>query len=466
MAKILGQQRVNQYFALSGQVLFFYNFKIYSASEITVQKNGIILVLNTDYSVTGVENESGGSIILTSGANIGDIITISGDTYISRDTVFTDGGAFEAGAINDEYDKLDNLISEVVTEFSRIIKLKTFDAQFDTTFTPVPRRALIINQAGDGITMSDFDPDINVSEAKQYAEEAEIYKNAAENASISASSYALTAQGFATAASDSADDAQYWASTIDLSAIGIDILPDTDGTRRLGQEGLRWLEVQTDSLVCAGTATTQTIRPSATNTHDLGQTSYKWRDLHVARDGFIGNNLTVSNMIMADGGIDCLGSLYIDGIEIHPYKTALFKYQVSSGTPGGDATVIGGWETRPINTIEFDNIGVDLIDNGMILPAGTYIMHVTTNHYDTAQTKTGAFDYTHSVVLGVLGQQHVSNIATAPLSGTVSFTLTEESSIIIVQACNLDQLVNGMGYPASLHAQDEVYLTANVVKIN
>lgn len=136
-----------QYSATSGQTTFVYDFEIEANTEITVLQTffatGLTstLVLTTDYSVTGVENPSGGNIVLVTGASTGDIITIIGNTPLSRVTDFNDAGDFLASELNGQFDKITRILQENETETDRSVLLAPEDTVDSITLPITSERA-------------------------------------------------------------------------------------------------------------------------------------------------------------------------------------------------------------------------------------------------------------------------------------------------------------------------------------
>lgn len=103
----------DQYIATGGQTIFNYTFEISNQANIQVFKRAAsaapddaadILLLTVDYTVTGVGVNTGGTIILNSGATLGDIVTLQGNAPPVRSTSFTPGGVIQAQNLNNELD--------------------------------------------------------------------------------------------------------------------------------------------------------------------------------------------------------------------------------------------------------------------------------------------------------------------------------------------------------------------------
>ncbi len=112
----------DQYSATNGQTIFNYTFEIADSGSIQVFQRAStadpddtldLLVYGVDYTLTAVGNENGGTVVLTTGATTGDIITIQGNAPAERDTSFTPGGVIQAANLNTEFDN-DVLIYQTI----------------------------------------------------------------------------------------------------------------------------------------------------------------------------------------------------------------------------------------------------------------------------------------------------------------------------------------------------------------
>ena len=160
MAKIPTVPRVDQYVATQSQQVFAYTFPILSSNQLTVQQNTVTLTLTTDYTVSGAGSETGGTITLVTGASDGDILTITGNTTIDIATSFTAGGDFSANTLNNEFARINTLLSEVATSLSQTAQMQVYNPFFSTLIpTPQGSKCLKINSSGTGFVMSQYDPD-------------------------------------------------------------------------------------------------------------------------------------------------------------------------------------------------------------------------------------------------------------------------------------------------------------------
>lgn len=96
----------NQYTATSGQTVFPYTFEIFDKDDVAVLQNGTLLSEGTNYTVSGVGNNSGGNITLVVGATAGDVLTIYRDMAYQRLTDYQNSGDFLAQEVNDDFDRL------------------------------------------------------------------------------------------------------------------------------------------------------------------------------------------------------------------------------------------------------------------------------------------------------------------------------------------------------------------------
>ena len=122
-----------QYTATASQTVFPYDFNIDANTEIivlqTVYTTGAVntLTLTTHYTVSGVGQPAGGNITLVTGAAVNDTITIVGSTPLSRVTDFNQAGDFLASELNDQLDKITQILQENETETSRAVVLSPAD---------------------------------------------------------------------------------------------------------------------------------------------------------------------------------------------------------------------------------------------------------------------------------------------------------------------------------------------------
>lgn len=439
MAQISGDDRVCQYTASAGQTTFIYDFKIYDDDEVTVQQNGTTLTLTTDYTVTDAGEDAGGTIVLNSGATLNDTITITGNTIIARDTTFTDGGAFEADAINGEYNKLDDLVSELVTTFDKTVKLADYDASFDPTFTPTASRVLKINSGATGLEMSTYDPDTQVAAAAASAAAASSSASDAETAE-------LAAEAAQSAAESARDEAEAAAASIDLDDLGSDIIPTDDSTYDLGSTAKRWAEIWSDDLTLTD-------------------------DLTVGDDASVGGDLTVTGTSNLDGGIAVNtdkftvngtngntaidGSLTVGGTSVTGNVYAQYQHNVAYNVDGGGSTA-SAWTKRTLDTEVTDNIGISLSSSVLTIPAGTYKVTGYSTHVNAAIIMLRLYDTTNSTVL-VTGAVNNTTGDNKPQPIQGYFTLSGSTDVELQYYCTNALASTGLGVKSNANVGNNVY---------
>lgn len=102
----------DQYTATAAQTTFAYTFEIFDKADIKVQQKvkstGVTSTLaeGTDYTVTNVGNDSGGNVVLTTGAAAGDTLTLSRDMALERLTDYQNNGDFLSSEVNDDFDRI------------------------------------------------------------------------------------------------------------------------------------------------------------------------------------------------------------------------------------------------------------------------------------------------------------------------------------------------------------------------
>lgn len=123
--------RRDRWEASAGQTDFPYQFLIFAAGDLRVERlrDGATteLVLDVDYTVTGVGDPQGGLVKLTAGAEDGDIIAIASDQTSERTTAFTDSGGFRATSVDREYDRLWIAIQQLEEKLARQVRAPITD---------------------------------------------------------------------------------------------------------------------------------------------------------------------------------------------------------------------------------------------------------------------------------------------------------------------------------------------------
>jgi hypothetical protein len=119
---ILDNGTRNQYTATGGQTVFIYDFEIFESGDIVVYRNTTLLSFGTDYTLTGVGDDNGGTVVLTAGATAGHVYTIFRQTTPERITDYQQSGNFLAEEINNDLDRIWAVIQELETDQSRFLQ--------------------------------------------------------------------------------------------------------------------------------------------------------------------------------------------------------------------------------------------------------------------------------------------------------------------------------------------------------
>lgn len=119
-----------QYNGGAGQDTYIYPYVIFDERDVIVDIDGVILALNTDYTVTGVTDEDGGNIILTTPTSGGELVTIYRQTPIDRLTDYVENGDFLAETVNNDFDRIILMLQEIrggAGGFNRALKFSKTD---------------------------------------------------------------------------------------------------------------------------------------------------------------------------------------------------------------------------------------------------------------------------------------------------------------------------------------------------
>jgi len=108
----------NEFTATAGQTVFNYTFKIFEDTDLNVyitptgQEADDATDITTAYTVTGAGNSAGGTIILTVGATLNDLVTIVSDVPESRTTDYQVNGDFVPDTVNNDFDRVVSLVKQ------------------------------------------------------------------------------------------------------------------------------------------------------------------------------------------------------------------------------------------------------------------------------------------------------------------------------------------------------------------
>jgi hypothetical protein len=123
----------DQYTAAAAQVDFDYSFPIFDEDDIVVYIGEDRQVITTDYTVSGVGDDHGGTVTFLVPRTAGQIVTFYRDTVIERTTDFQQNGPNRSAALNDELDRITIVQQELKSKIGRSIRLPftagTTDAQ-------------------------------------------------------------------------------------------------------------------------------------------------------------------------------------------------------------------------------------------------------------------------------------------------------------------------------------------------
>lgn len=120
----------NEYTANAAQTIFNYTFKIFSITDLNVyitpsgQEANDSTDLTTAYTVTGLGDEDGGTIILSVGTTINDLVTIVSDIPSSRTTDYQNNGDFRPETVNNDFDRVVSIVKKIEDTSNRSLLLQ------------------------------------------------------------------------------------------------------------------------------------------------------------------------------------------------------------------------------------------------------------------------------------------------------------------------------------------------------
>ena len=112
----------NDITATASQTSFIYTFRVLEATDMAVYQNGVLL--SSGYTVTGVNNTTGGTVVLDVGASVGQIVSLVLAMPLDRTTNYQNSGKFLASNVNEDFDKIYIGAIQNENEGGRSLRLK------------------------------------------------------------------------------------------------------------------------------------------------------------------------------------------------------------------------------------------------------------------------------------------------------------------------------------------------------
>lgn len=133
-------RKAGPYIATAGQTEFSFGFPVYAAGDLTVwrERVGVVtqLLLATHYTVSGVGEQGGGQVVLTTGSLEDDILAIDGTLNPERAATFVGGTPFKSRSIDSDLNRLAIMVQELAREVGRAVRRGPVDEQTGSLLLP------------------------------------------------------------------------------------------------------------------------------------------------------------------------------------------------------------------------------------------------------------------------------------------------------------------------------------------
>jgi len=112
-----------QYTAAAAQTVFAYPFPIFADGDLVVDVDGATQALNTDYTVSGEGEDTGGNVTFLSAMAGSEVVTIYRDLAIERTSDFQTNGPLSSATFNDELDRITLVQQQLQDGINRSLRL-------------------------------------------------------------------------------------------------------------------------------------------------------------------------------------------------------------------------------------------------------------------------------------------------------------------------------------------------------
>jgi hypothetical protein len=176
-----------------------------------------------------------------------------------------------------------------------------------------------------------------------------------------------------------------------------------------------------------------------------------------------GATVTAANLTSLTNGSN------VGAMHIHTSLNGMIviKERQDSGVAGGTFTK-DIWQTRVLNLLEYDDVGIVLAAGQFTLPAGSYVINAGANAYDCDEHQAALYNVT-DVAWELIGTTCRSRTSYGDQYSSVisgAFTIAAPKTFAIKHQCRTTKTVQGLGYPAGFltDPQDEVYVIVTLNK--
>lgn len=145
----------NEFTANAAQTIFNYTFKIFTNTDLNVYVTPAGKLANdstdltTDYTVTGVGNEDGGTIILNVGTGVNDLVTIVSNIPSNRTVDYQNNGDFRPETVNNDFDRVVSITKKVEDVVTRALVISGQSQQGPNKTLPAAVATRLIRWKGD-----------------------------------------------------------------------------------------------------------------------------------------------------------------------------------------------------------------------------------------------------------------------------------------------------------------------------
>ncbi|HHZ69815.1 MAG TPA: hypothetical protein EYN54_05940, partial [Methylococcaceae bacterium] len=159
----------NEYTANAAQTIFNYTFKIFADTDLNVyitpsgQDANDSADLTTAYTVTGLGDEDGGTIILSVGTNANDLVTIVSDVPSSRTIDYQNNGDFRPNVVNNDFDRVVSIVKKIEDTANRTVLLQQSQQDPKPLTLPSPIAGFSVRWNGSETGLENYDASSSIS---------------------------------------------------------------------------------------------------------------------------------------------------------------------------------------------------------------------------------------------------------------------------------------------------------------
>jgi hypothetical protein len=146
--------RKNQYNGNGSTTAFTYSFEVWAATDLKVYVDTALQTISTQYSVSGVQNNTGGQVTFVTPPGAGTVVTIFSEMPSERTVDYQTAGPAKAKSFNADFDRIWMKIKEIENAQERNMSVSPLASPLLKLEVPTPVPDAFVRASSDGLSLT------------------------------------------------------------------------------------------------------------------------------------------------------------------------------------------------------------------------------------------------------------------------------------------------------------------------